>query len=253
MVILLRIYKRWDLDILALIDKGYPVRKMMKEALIAYSKGTPIKFELGNIGFFDMNNRTSCRMQITLSNDETDAIYLLKNIKHRYKNAFVKTVFRNSLITQNTAAMFSKPNDNLFDYEKNYLEQVKEGNYKIIKVEPLSDEELLDLKDKQKDEEKAKKDKKKEKNYTKKNDISKNTEEKVEVKPEPKFPNISENEMEEYRKFLEFKKMSEEANKSPTIENTEARDDNIADSNIETEILSDDETDAMMQGFSGLL
>ena len=26
---------------------------------------------------------------------------------------------------------------NLFDYEKNYLEQVKEGNYKIIKVEPL--------------------------------------------------------------------------------------------------------------------
>ncbi|SEF90826.1 hypothetical protein [Lachnospira multipara] len=116
MVIEIRLYKRYDMDLVALVDAGYPVSTMIKESLIAYANGNPISYLIDENIAFDLNGKESVRTRIVIPESETNLIYLLKHIKHRTRNNFCKMVLRNALINQNLGAFFAV--DNLFQLQK---------------------------------------------------------------------------------------------------------------------------------------
>lgn len=116
MVIEIRLYKRYDMDLVALVDAGYPVSTMIKESLIAYANGNPISYLIDENIAFDLNGKESVRTRIVIPESETNLIYLLKHIKHRTRNNFCKMVLRNALINQNLGAFFAV--DSLFQLQK---------------------------------------------------------------------------------------------------------------------------------------
>ena len=103
----IRIYKRFDTDILSLHDAGFSVSKMMTEALSAYANGLPCHFILDEIVPFDLNDKKSIRIRLKLKKNDYNTIALLQNIKHGYRSNFCKQVFRNALIQQNLMCYYS--------------------------------------------------------------------------------------------------------------------------------------------------
>lgn len=103
----IRIYKRFDTDLLALHDAGYSVSKMMAESLSAYANGYACHYFIDEIVPFDMNDKKSIRLRLKIRNDDYNTITLLQNIKHGCRSNFCKLVFRNSLIQQNLCCYFA--------------------------------------------------------------------------------------------------------------------------------------------------
>lgn len=102
-----RVYKRYDTDILALHDAGYSITKMMTDAVIAYANGRPCHFFVDEILPFDMNDKKNVRLRLKINNNDYNTIRLLKDIKHGYKSNFCKQVLRNAMIQQNLTCYFS--------------------------------------------------------------------------------------------------------------------------------------------------
>lgn len=107
MVIEIRLYKRYDTDLIALHDAGYCISDLMGKAISGYANGTPVHYLISEAIDFDMNGKQSFRTRFTISNSDTKAIHMLKNIKHGYRNSFCKMVLRDALIFQNLSAYFS--------------------------------------------------------------------------------------------------------------------------------------------------
>lgn len=106
----LRVYKRWDPDIIALHEAGYPVGIMMKMALINYANGTPLFYYLDEIVPVNIDDRETYHMLISIPNTEKNVVYMMTHLKNRTKSSFVKMVFRNALISQNLGVFFTDPN-----------------------------------------------------------------------------------------------------------------------------------------------
>lgn len=107
MVIEIRLYKRYDTDLIALHDAGYCISDLMGKAISGYANGAPVHYLISEAIDFDMNGKQSFRTRFTISNSDTKAIHMLKNIKHGYRNSFCKMVLRDALIFQNLSAYFS--------------------------------------------------------------------------------------------------------------------------------------------------
>lgn len=107
MVVDIRLYKRYDADLVALADAGCSISAMMYDAVISYANGTPIHFLIDEITPFDANDRKPVHIKFTIPESQTNAIYMMKNIKKRCKNSFCKALLRNALIQQNLSGYFS--------------------------------------------------------------------------------------------------------------------------------------------------
>ena len=103
----IRLYKRHDTDIIALCDAGYPVAAMMKNALCGYAHGTPVHYYIDQYVPFSLKDKVSTRTRFSIPEQGKKTCYLLRNIKHTYRNSFCKMVFRNALIQQNLAGYFA--------------------------------------------------------------------------------------------------------------------------------------------------
>lgn len=75
-----RIYKKFDIDLIALCAAGFPVTEMIRTAVTAFANGESVKFDIGPAQFFDLNDKHSVRMRISIT--DKNAIRVLKNIKH---------------------------------------------------------------------------------------------------------------------------------------------------------------------------
>ncbi len=104
----IRIYKLFDTDLVALVDNGFPVTTMMREAVIGYAHGTPVFYKMDEHIYFDMNRKKNVRIRFDIPDSDKQTIYLLKNIKHGYRNSFCKMVLRNALTQQNLSGYFAK-------------------------------------------------------------------------------------------------------------------------------------------------
>lgn len=102
-----RIYKRYDTDLLALHDAGYAITKMMTEAVCSYANGRPCNFFIDEFVPFDMNDKTSIRIRLSINDSDAATISLIRNIKHGYRSNFCKQVLRNALVQQNLVCYFS--------------------------------------------------------------------------------------------------------------------------------------------------
>lgn len=116
MFVEVRIYKRWDTDLLSLLDAGYPLFLMIRDAIISYANGIPLHYYIDEPIDFDLNGKKTVRSRFEIPKNESNAIYLLKNIKHGYRNTFCKVLLRNALVGQALAGFLT--NDVLFDMDK---------------------------------------------------------------------------------------------------------------------------------------
>lgn len=118
-----RIYKRWDIDLIALMDAGYPVIQMMQNALICFAKGQPCFYYIDEFTQFEVSDKNSLSIKINIPNDEKETIYMLSHLKRYLKNNFCKLVLRNALVSQNLSCYFEDNNlcqlVNLNNYSKN--------------------------------------------------------------------------------------------------------------------------------------
>ena len=97
-----RFYKRFDADLISLIDAGYPVAKMIKQALVAHVCKMPLRYDTSNAKTFDMNRPGNARVRVSITDDRVG--HLLNNIKHGYRSSFCKCLLRNVLDQQNFTA-----------------------------------------------------------------------------------------------------------------------------------------------------
>lgn len=134
----IRIYKQYDTDLVALVDNGYPVSRMMKDAIISYANGTPLLFELDEHLYFDMNRKTNARLRFDIPEKEKKATYLLKNIKHRYRNSFCKMVLRNCLSQQNLAGYFADPNLLVLQEQNAQYNRITPDEYEQYNIHQIS-------------------------------------------------------------------------------------------------------------------
>ncbi len=102
-----RLYKRFDVDLVSMVDAGYPVSTMMKDALISYANGEPIHYLIDENLEYSFRNKNSVRFRLTIPDEERNAIYVLTSIKHGYRNNFLKSLLRNTLVQQNLGCYFS--------------------------------------------------------------------------------------------------------------------------------------------------
>lgn len=96
-----RVYKLFDIDIVSLMNAGFPVAAMMKEAIISFAHGTPVKYLIDQDVSFDLSCKKSIHTAFDIPQDDEVTIRLLKSIIKGYRNMFCKMVFRNSLVIQN--------------------------------------------------------------------------------------------------------------------------------------------------------
>ena len=116
MVVEIRIYKRYDMDLFSLFDAGLPVPLMIRDAVVAYAHATPLHYLIDETVPFDLNGKTTLHTRINIPDTDKKTIYMLKHIKHGLRNNFCKMVLRNALIQQNLCGYFS--DNNLFELQK---------------------------------------------------------------------------------------------------------------------------------------
>lgn len=109
MVIEIRIYKRFDADLLALCDAGYPITTMLQNALMSYANGTPLFYQIDEIVPFEFGDKKSVHTRFTIPESEVQTCNMLRHIKSRMRNSFCKDVLRNALVQQNLTIYFTDP------------------------------------------------------------------------------------------------------------------------------------------------
>ena len=108
MVVEIRLYKKNDMDLVALADAGYSIPAMLQEAVIAYANGIPLHFLIDEITPFDKNGKQTIHTRFRIPDSEQNAVFLMKNIKSGCRNSFCKILLRNALIQQNLSGFFAR-------------------------------------------------------------------------------------------------------------------------------------------------
>lgn len=130
------IYKRHDVDLLALADGGYPLSLMMKNALVSYANGQPLFYYIDEILPFDLNDKKSIRLTFRIGKKDVKTTYMLNNIKHSKRGLFCKMVLRNAIIQQNISGFFA--DENLVNLHYDNLRQFNIGNFpNVIPISSL--------------------------------------------------------------------------------------------------------------------
>lgn len=102
-----RIYKRFDTDLLALHDAGYSISKMMAEALCSYANGLPCHFFVDEIIPFDLNDKKTVQVRLKIKDSDFNTVNLMHHIKHGYRSNVCKQILRNALVQQNIVCYLS--------------------------------------------------------------------------------------------------------------------------------------------------
>lgn len=107
MVVEIRMYKRFDADLVALCDAGYPITTMLQNAIVNYANGNPVFYYIDEIVPFDLNGKLNVHTRFTVPDSDVKTCFMLRHIKPRMRNSFCKDVLRNSLVQQNLSAYFT--------------------------------------------------------------------------------------------------------------------------------------------------
>ncbi len=112
MIITVRLYRRYDMDLIHLSNyDDFSVVKTAKACLVAYAKGEAYKYRRPT-GKYTNSFDSTYRYSITLnekSEDEKKVIDLLSCIKGYHKNAFIKNLIRGYLLFPALEAYIGKP------------------------------------------------------------------------------------------------------------------------------------------------
>ncbi len=143
MVVEIRMYKQYDLDLLSLFDAGYPVATLYRNIISNFANGRPIKFIIDEPIQCSLKDKHTVRTRIFI--EDKQAIKMLKGIKRRYRNAFCKMLLRNSLVQQNMDCFFAK--SDFFVTTAINLEKIKSEEYIEIPLSSLKNKRKIVIPD----------------------------------------------------------------------------------------------------------
>ena len=106
LIVELRYYKRFDLDLLSLMVSGINLNAYLPAVLQGYAKGEPVKLIIPFCKEIDSNGIQMLRAGIKIT--DPASISLLEGIKRGYRNAFCKMILRESLMFQALGVYFSR-------------------------------------------------------------------------------------------------------------------------------------------------
>jgi hypothetical protein len=93
----MRLYRRFDADLIALNESGIPVNVLAEVLIEAYAKGKRIKIIPEGCVPFDVGNRKHIHLTVTVRGKEAEE--LVSHIKRGYRNQFSKSIIRDALET----------------------------------------------------------------------------------------------------------------------------------------------------------
>lgn len=109
MTVDVRIYKRFDPDLYALCNAGYPISRMMKEVVTSYAHCEPIFYLVDEAIPLEDQTKQHYHIHFAVSKKDAETTYMLNHIKHKLRNCFCKILMRNALVQQNVVSLFTDP------------------------------------------------------------------------------------------------------------------------------------------------
>lgn len=111
----IKIYKIFDPDLYAMSAYGIKITNLMKEALEHYVRGEYVHFHIPKSLIYDFSlKKRSVHLAMDITDPESIA-FLKKNIKPRYRTAFLKSLLRGSFTTPQLGAFLSNEESNRKD------------------------------------------------------------------------------------------------------------------------------------------
>lgn len=92
----MRLYRRFDSDLIALHESGVPVNILAELLLEAYADGRSIRLLPEGCTQYDPSKRSKLHLSIRVSSDKAKAV--LKGIRYGYRNQFSKALVRDALV-----------------------------------------------------------------------------------------------------------------------------------------------------------
>lgn len=111
----IKVYKIFDPDLYAMSAYGIKITNLMKEALEHYVRGEYVHFHIPKSLIYDFSlKKRSVHLAMDITDPESIA-FLKKNIKPRYRTAFLKSLLRGSFTTPQLGAFLSNEASNRND------------------------------------------------------------------------------------------------------------------------------------------
>lgn len=111
----IKIYKIFDPDLYAMSAYGIKITNLMKEALEHYVRGEYVHFHIPKSLIYDFSlKKRSVHLAMDITDPESIA-FLKKNIKPRYRTAFLKSLLRGSFTTPQLGAFLNNEESNRKD------------------------------------------------------------------------------------------------------------------------------------------
>lgn len=111
----IKVYKIFDPDLYAMSAYGIKITNLMKEALEHYVRGEYVHFHIPKSLIYDFSlKKRSVHLAMDITDPESIA-FLKKNIKPRYRTAFLKSLLRGSFTTPQVGAFLNNEESNRKD------------------------------------------------------------------------------------------------------------------------------------------
>ena len=111
----IKVYKIFDPDLYAMSAYGIKITNLMKEALEHYVRGEYVHFHIPKSLIYDFSlKKRSVHLAMDITDPESIA-FLKKNIKPRYRTAFLKSLLRGSFTTPQLGAFLNNEASNRND------------------------------------------------------------------------------------------------------------------------------------------
>lgn len=133
----IRFYKRFDADLLCLLQKGVPLTRYLTKVLAAFAKGEDCTLHAPFSKTMDLKNCKSTR-RICIIRDEA-SIEVLQSVQEGYRCSFCKMLLRQALSRQQLGVFFK--NGPLVDRENTKVQDLARKGGGIRMKESLKDVE----------------------------------------------------------------------------------------------------------------
>lgn len=105
----IKLYKTFDADLISLNANGISISAMIKVALYRFSRGQTARFYIPECKPFNLTGLKRQIHVVTAIEDEESIKFLKNEIKPRERSAFIRTLLRECLMTQQLGAYLKNP------------------------------------------------------------------------------------------------------------------------------------------------
>lgn len=114
MKVYMRLYTRHDKDLIAIHASGVNLGKCLQTVLQAYARGRTVRLDLAVPPARDVSSAVASDaryLYIRVSIQDEPSIAVLKTVRNKCRNAFCKTLLRNSIAFPSYSMFFASPSD----------------------------------------------------------------------------------------------------------------------------------------------